>query len=80
MKQQSLQFITSIISCLLILCLLCRGGLIEEQRVREYHHRNYQWPPLDEEYIPNTEGWKKFMKRRLEQVQRIEDLGDMYNG
>ena len=49
-------------------------------RVREYHHRNYQWPPLDEEYIPNTEGWKKFMKRRLEQVQRIEDLGDMYNG
>ena len=79
MKQKSLRFITSI-SCLLILCLLCRGGLVEEQRVAEYHHRNYQWPPLDEEYIPNTEGWKKFMKRRLEQVQRIEDLGDMYNG
>jgi len=79
MKQKSLRFIISI-SCLLILCLLCRGGLIEEQRVAEYHHRNYQWPPLDEEYIPNTEGWKTFMKRRLEQVQRIEDLGDMYNG
>ena len=72
------QFVTS--ACLLlILCFLCRGGLIEVDRVREYHHRNYQWPPLDEEYIPNTEGWKKFMKRRLEQVQRIEDLGDMYN-
>lgn len=79
MKHQSLRFITSM-SCLLILCLLCRGGLIEEERVAEYHHRNYQWPPLDEEYIPNTEGWKKFMKRRLEQVQRIEDLGDKYNG
>ena len=79
MKQKSLRFIT-FISCLLILCLLCRGGLIEVDRVKAYHDRNYQWPPLDEEYIPNTEGWKKFMKRRLEQVQRIEDLGDMYNG
>ena len=79
MKQQYFQFITSI-SCLLILCILCKGGLIEVDRVREYHARNYQWPPLDEEYIPNTEGWRKFMKRRLEQVQRIEDLGDKYNG
>ena len=79
MKQQSLQFITSI-SCLFISFLLCRGGLIEEQRVVEYHDRNYQWSPSDEEFIPNTEGWKKFMKRRLEQVQRIEDLGDKYNG
>jgi len=78
MKQFLLQFITLL--CLFTSCLLCRAGLNEEQRVAQYHARNYQWPPLDEEYIPNTEGWKKFMRRRLEQVQRIEDLGDMYNG
>ncbi|KAL7543955.1 hypothetical protein ACHAXR_013368 [Thalassiosira sp. AJA248-18] len=56
------------------------AGLNEHERVAEYHKRNYTWPPLDEEYIPNTEGWRRIMKRRLEQVQRIENGRDMYNG
>ena len=56
------------------------GGLIEHERVAEYNKRNYTWPPLDEEYVPNTKGWRKIMQRRFEQVQRIEDRSDMYNG
>jgi len=56
------------------------SGLIEHERVAEYHNRNYTWPPRPDEYVPNTEGWRRIMERRLEQVQRIEDGGDMYNG
>ena len=55
-------------------------GLNELERIRAYHERNYTWPPLEEEFIPNTNGWRRIMQRRLEQVQRIENRGDMYNG
>ena len=55
-------------------------GLIEDERVAAYHERNYTWPPNEEEFIPNTGGWRKIMKRRLEQVARIENSEDMYNG
>jgi len=64
----------------LLPCDMVQGGLYEPDRVAEYNKRNYTWPPSDEEFIPNTEGWRKIMKRRLEQVRRIESHGDMYNG
>ena len=56
------------------------SGLIEHERQEEYHKRNYTWPPRPDEYVPDTEGWRRIMERRLERVQRIEDGGDMYNG
>ena len=60
--------------------VVVQAGLIEDERVAEYHNRDHKWPPLDEEFVPNTNGWRKIMRHRLEQVQRIEDRGDMYNG
>ena len=60
--------------------VVVQAGLIEDERVAEYHNREHKWPPLHEEFVPNTNGWRKIMRRRLEQVQRIEDRGDMYNG
>ena len=72
--------------CVLLLVLVSHhslfvsAGLYEPERVAEYHRRNHTWPPLDEDFIPNTDGWRKIMRRRMEQVQRIEDTDDMYNG
>lgn len=71
--------------CILLLSQLCRlpsvtAALVEHERVAEYEKRNHTWPPLNDDYIPNTDGWRKIMERRFEQVQRIEDRGDMYNG
>ncbi|KAL9178329.1 hypothetical protein ACHAXT_001757 [Thalassiosira profunda] len=60
--------------------LTSAAGLLEHERVAEYHKRGHVWPPADHEFIPNTEGWRTFMRRRFEQVRRIEDAGDMYNG
>ncbi len=54
--------------------------LIEQERVRTYHENNYTWPPADDEFIPNSDGWRRLMQRRFDQVQRIEDSGDQYNG
>mmetsp|Transcript_13800 Transcript_13800/g.29374 ORF Transcript_13800/g.29374 Transcript_13800/m.29374 type:complete len:135 (+) Transcript_13800:1-405(+) len=72
----------NIIPLLALFALLqhAKAVLNEDERVSEYHKRKYTWPPLEEEYVPNTEGWKRIMKRRLEQVRRIEDRTDMYNG
>ena len=55
-------------------------GLIEDERVAAYHERNYTWPPKQEEFIPSDPNWRKIMTRRLEQVARIENSEDMYNG
>ena len=62
------------------LLIVSAAGLYEPDRIAEYHRRNHTWPPLDEDFIPNTDGWRKIMRRRMEQVQRIEDTDDMYNG
>ena len=60
--------------------LVFGGGLYEPDRVAEYAKRNHTWPPRDDEYLPGTDGWRTVMRRRFEQVRRIEDRGDMYNG
>ena len=73
---------------LILLSLICctrnkftyAGGLYEDERVDEYYKRGHTWPPTDEEFVPNSDGWTRIMRRRLAQVRRIEDSGDMYNG
>eukprot|EP00521_Asterionellopsis_glacialis_P011113 CAMPEP_0195310056 /NCGR_PEP_ID=MMETSP0707-20130614/39054_1 /TAXON_ID=33640 /ORGANISM="Asterionellopsis glacialis, Strain CCMP134" /LENGTH=343 /DNA_ID=CAMNT_0040374365 /DNA_START=44 /DNA_END=1075 /DNA_ORIENTATION=- len=69
---------------LLLLCILLSestgvfGQLIESERLEEYHKRGYTWPP--HEYVPNTEGWKRLMGRRFDQVIHVEDTGKKYDG
>lgn len=46
--------------------------LVEVERQEEYRLRNYTWPPT---IIPDTEGWKKLMTRRFDQIQRIPPNG-----
>jgi hypothetical protein len=52
--------------------------LVEDDRLVEYKKRNYTWPM--EAYVPNTEGWKRRMDRRLAQVERVQDDDARYNG
>jgi len=56
------------------------AALAESDRLHEYEVRNHTWPPLQEEYIPNTEGWRGRIERRLEQVESIPEVADRYNG
>ncbi|KAL7569909.1 hypothetical protein ACA910_008573 [Epithemia clementina (nom. ined.)] len=58
----------------------CRvaAALNEEDRLVEYHKRNYTWPV--ETYLPNTEGWRNLMESRLHQVEEIENSGERYEG
>lgn len=51
--------------------------LREDVRLAEYKKRNYTWPLTD--ILPNTEGWKQRMDRRLGQVERIQNDADRYN-
>jgi hypothetical protein len=53
-------------------------GLVESERIEEYHKRNYTWPP--KEYVPNTPGWKKLFDHRFRQIAEIDDIGKRYNG
>jgi len=64
--------------CLISQLVQCQ--LNEGERVSEYQKREYQWPAPDEDFIPNTEGWRAIMRRRFNQVQEIKDHGDKYNG
>lgn len=65
---------------LLITSVVRSNALAESDRLHEYEIRNHTWPPLPEEYIPNTEGWRSLIRRRLEQVESIPDISDRYNG
>mmetsp|Transcript_20328 Transcript_20328/g.42359 ORF Transcript_20328/g.42359 Transcript_20328/m.42359 type:complete len:408 (-) Transcript_20328:376-1599(-) len=53
-------------------------GLVETERIAEFHARNHTWPI--EEFIPNTPGWKKLMEHRLRQIAEIEDRDKRYEG
>jgi len=56
------------------------NALIETDRLREYAARNYTWPLSDHQIVPNTAGWKRQVRRRLAQVERITNDADRYNG
>jgi hypothetical protein len=51
--------------------------LDEDERLAEYRARGHKWPI--EEFVPNTEGWKKIYDRRIEQIQRIPKTNARYN-
>ena len=53
-------------------------GMTEEERLEQYAARGYEWPL--EKLVPDTEGWKKLYRRRFEQLSRIEDKGERYDG
>jgi len=52
--------------------------LDEEDRVREFYARGYSWP--FEKLVPDTPGWRNIFERRFEQLRRIEDSNERYNG
>jgi hypothetical protein len=54
--------------------------LKEHERQEEYERRGHVWPPKDEDYTPNTPGWRKLNQRRFEQLTHIEDTGYSYDG
>mmetsp|Transcript_4838 Transcript_4838/g.10401 ORF Transcript_4838/g.10401 Transcript_4838/m.10401 type:complete len:403 (-) Transcript_4838:438-1646(-) len=60
--------------------LLVREALAmaEDHRMEEYHKRGYKWPL--EKMVPDTPGWKRIMDKRFEQVERVEDSTERYNG
>jgi len=53
-------------------------AMFEEERLVEYHKRNYTWPV--QKFVPDTEGWKQLMESRLRQVQEIENQNKRYEG
>ena len=52
-------------------------AMMETDRVEEYHKRGYQWPLNGT--TPNTEGWRRNLFRRIEQVERIELENEKYD-
>lgn len=50
----------------------------EEERMKNYHLRNYTWPIP--QFKPNTPGWDALMRHRLRQVEEIEDRGERFEG
>jgi hypothetical protein len=63
---------------LLFLAASTTHAFTEQERVAEYLARNWSWPiPA---FQPNTEGWDRLMRRRLRQVEEIEDAGARFEG
>jgi hypothetical protein len=58
---------------------LSNGLLYEDQRLEEYHRRNYTWPPLESEFLPATPGWRRLFQRRLKQVDRLSQQDNSYD-
>lgn len=53
-------------------------AMYEEDRLREYHAREYEWPL--KKFVPDTPGWKTIFERRFEQIeQTIENTGPRYD-
>lgn len=51
---------------------------MEHERVKEYHRRyDGSWPPT-KYYIPQTEGWKSIMNKRLAQAAEIDGYDEKY--
>jgi hypothetical protein len=57
-------------------CLPAYASMIEEERVKGYHARNYTWPPS--KYVPETPGWRALMEQRVTQVSHISNIHDRY--
>lgn len=55
------------------------AALSETHRLQEYEARNYTWP-IQDHFVPNTDGWKRSTGRRIAQVERLTDDDARYNG
>jgi hypothetical protein len=55
------------------------GVLYEDDRLEEYHRRNFTWPPLESEFLPDTPGWRQLYQRRLKQVDRLSQQDNSYD-
>jgi len=53
-------------------------AMSEDHRMEEYHKRGYKWPL--EKVVPDTPGWRRICDRRFEQIERVEDNSNRYNG
>lgn len=62
-----------ITAALLLIGNLSTGhALREDDRLREYEARGYEWPL--KEFVPNTPGWRTLLSRRFEQIE--ETIGN----
>jgi hypothetical protein len=59
---------------------LVTAQLKEHERKEEYFRRNYTWPPRENDFIPNTPGWRSLMEHRFRQVEEIKNRHDRYEG
>jgi hypothetical protein len=82
-QQRSSAFYCSIVWVISLLAAVNISSalyLFEEDRVNEYHNRNSTWPPRNDEYQPNTDGWRKLFQRRFRQVDSLTSDENSYNG
>eukprot|EP00555_Chaetoceros_dichaeta_P009130 CAMPEP_0198254866 /NCGR_PEP_ID=MMETSP1447-20131203/5115_1 /TAXON_ID=420782 /ORGANISM="Chaetoceros dichaeta, Strain CCMP1751" /LENGTH=385 /DNA_ID=CAMNT_0043941089 /DNA_START=40 /DNA_END=1197 /DNA_ORIENTATION=- len=71
-------YLTTILS--LLPTLPSALAMQEVDRLKEYDARGHQWPPLDEEFQPNTPAYRKLFDRRFSQLQHMDDPNSRYNG
>ena len=62
------------------LVVVVEAQLLEADRLEAYHARNYTWPPREEDYTPNTPGWRKIFQRRFRQLDKLGSEKNSYNG
>jgi hypothetical protein len=55
-----------------------RPRYTENERQLEYKKRGYQWPI--QTYVPDTEGWKSLMDRRLDQIMANPQSQERWDG
>lgn len=53
------------------------NGLSEQDRLREYDARGYEWPL--KKMSPDTPGWRNFFKRRFTQIEEMDGSTARYN-
>jgi hypothetical protein len=65
------------VGCLFVAALgAVHAALDEEERLVQYHLRNYTWPP--QHYVPDTPGWKNLYEHRFRQISEIDSSSKRY--
>jgi hypothetical protein len=63
--------------CLFVAALgAANATMNEEERVEQFHLRNYTWPPSH--YIPDTPGWQNLFEHRFRQILEIDENSKRY--
>ena len=72
-------FYATVLGILLSLQIqVAQSAYAEEERIAEYHTRNYTYPPTH--FSPNTTGWRDLMLSRLLQMEQLTDANERYEG